>query len=100
MDYEHQLEKTAELLKVLAHPVRIQTILLLQQEGELSVSELQEDLQIEQSLLSNHLIKMKDKGILQRKRQGKQSLYSLMDSTLADVTALFINLAEKHPIQA
>lgn len=98
MNNEQQLEKTAELLKVLAHPARIQIILLLQQEGELNVSEIQAHLQIEQSLLSNHLIKMKDKGILLRKRLGKQSLYSLVDTSLADFITLFVDWGEKETI--
>lgn len=59
------------------------------------MTEIQSRLQIEQSLLSNHLIKMKDKGILLRKRQGKQSLYSLMDTTLADFVNMFVNWGER-----
>lgn len=66
----------------------------------MNVTELQAHLHIEQSLLSNHLIKMKDKGILIRKRQGKQSLYSLMDTTLADFINMFVDWGEKEAIPA
>jgi len=71
------LEKMADVLKTIAHPVRLEIIELLEESGTLGVSELQVKLNIEQSLLSHHLTKMKDKGILCSKRDGKNLFYSI-----------------------
>lgn len=78
-----KLEKTAYVLKCVAHPVRISIIDLLEQESQLSVSQLQEVLQIEQSLLSHHLTNMRDKGIVETRRQGKNVFYFLTDTSIS-----------------
>src|SRR5690606_36182700 len=80
-----KLEKTAYVLKCVAHPVRISIIDLLEQEAQLTVSQLQDVLQIEQSLLSHHLTNMRDKGIVETRRQGKNVLYSLSDSSISNI---------------
>ncbi|WP_299702110.1 metalloregulator ArsR/SmtB family transcription factor [uncultured Pontibacter sp.] len=80
-----KLEKTAYVLKCVAHPVRISIIDLLEQQEQLTVSQLQEVLQIEQSLLSHHLTNMRDKGIVETRRQGKHVLYSLTDSSISSI---------------
>lgn len=80
-----KLERAAYVLKSVAHPVRISIIDLLQQQERLTVSELQEILQIEQSLLSHHLTNMRDKGVLDTKREGKNVYYSLTDSSITSI---------------
>ncbi|MBD1397074.1 winged helix-turn-helix transcriptional regulator [Pontibacter sp. JH31] len=82
-----KLERTAYVLKCVAHPVRISIIDLLEQEAQLTVSQLQEVLQIEQSLLSHHLTNMRDKGIVETRRQGKNVFYFLTDTTISDIIA-------------
>lgn len=80
-----RLERVAYILKCVAHPVRISIIDLLQQEERLSVSELQNVLVIEQSLLSHHLTNMRDKGIVDMERQGKNVYYFLADTTVPSI---------------
>ncbi|MCC9135435.1 ArsR/SmtB family transcription factor [Pontibacter silvestris] len=80
-----KLERAAYLLKCVAHPVRISIIDLLEQTDRLSVSQLQEALEIEQSLLSHHLTNMRDKGILLTQREGKNVYYSLPDLTITNI---------------
>lgn len=83
-----KLEKAAYVLKCLAHPVRISIIDLLEQRDRLTVTQLQQVLKIEQSLLSHHLINMRDKGIVNTHREGKNIYYSLTDTTLTDIINL------------
>lgn len=85
---EKKLVRSAYVLKCLAHPVRISIIDLLEQSERLTVSELQEILQIEQSLLSHHLINMRDKGILNTQRAGKNVYYSILDTNLSNLVTL------------
>ncbi len=82
---QKKLERAAYVLKCVAHPVRISIIDLLQQRTRLTVSELQEVLKIEQSLLSHHLTNMRDKGIVDTQREGKNVYYFLTDETITDI---------------
>lgn len=82
-----KLERAAYVLKAVAHPTRINIIDLLDQQKELSVSELSELLDCEQSLLSHHLTNMRDKGLLSVRRDGKNMFYSLTDKTITKIIA-------------
>jgi DNA-binding transcriptional ArsR family regulator len=89
MNQEKKISQVTELLKALAHYDRVRIIILLSQEGPMNVSALIAQLSLEQSGLSHHLIKMRDRGILVSSRRGKQIYYSLSDLTLiAELTLL------------
>jgi ArsR family transcriptional regulator, zinc-responsive transcriptional repressor len=79
------LEKMADILKSIAHPVRLKIIEVLKDHDALSVSEIMEKVEVEQSLLSHHLIKLKDKQILNAKRTGKNIHYSLHEKKITDI---------------
>lgn len=76
------LIRAAELLKVLGYPIRLQILLLLTQGEQLSVSALQSKLHMEQSAISQHLIKMKNKGILKVHRKGARAYYYVHDPSI------------------
>lgn len=80
-----KLLRTAEILKTIAHPLRLKIIDILFQREDMSVSEIQKYLEeeIEQSLLSHHLIKLKEKGILKSVKTGLNVNYSLIDKNLS-----------------
>jgi DNA-binding transcriptional ArsR family regulator len=80
-----KLEKAANILKAIAHPIRIQVLSLLNQNERMNVSELQEVIGIEQALLSHHLINMKDKGILACEREGKNIYYFIKEKAITGV---------------
>ena len=71
------LEKIAFVLKTIAHPLRYGIVELLVDHEKLSVGEICEKLQSEQSLTSHHLTNMKLKGLLKSSRDGKNIYYSL-----------------------
>jgi len=73
----NELSAIADVLKVIAHPVRLEIIELLEVNISMCVSELQEKIKIEQSQLSHHLAKMKEKGVLVSERDGKNIYYKL-----------------------
>ena len=72
-----QLEKTAFILKTIAHPMRLQVVCLLGKHERLSVSEICSHVNCEQSLVSHHLNLLKMKGVLVSERHGKNIFYSL-----------------------
>jgi len=92
---ESDPERVAQLLKVLAHPIRLKIINVLGQHRELNVMSIQEQISISQSLASHHLIKMNDKGILAKVRGGKEIYYSLADPMLAEWFSLLLKIQRK-----
>jgi len=71
-------------LRVLADTNRLRLLLLLERE-ELSVAELQEILATGQSRISTHLAQLKQAGLVEDRKQGKNSLYRLKDRQLLDL---------------
>jgi len=63
-------------LRVVADPSRLRILLLLAGE-ELSVAELQEILTMGQSTISTHLAQLKQAGLVEDRRTGKNSLYKI-----------------------
>jgi ArsR family transcriptional regulator len=87
-------EIIANILKCIAHPVKLDILSLLNREPALSVSEIQILLgcDCEQSMLSHHLIKMKDKGILSSQKQGKNIYYRLNMKEIAGIFSVLETL--------
>lgn len=80
-----QLEKAANLLKAIAHPMRIAILKYLDDGRQLNVTEIHEHLNIEQSTTSHHLGILKDKGILGSKREGKNTYYYIKNEHLSSI---------------
>lgn len=77
-----KLEEAASKLRVIAHPMRIAIIELLQENKKLNVTEIYEKLSIEQASASHHLNLLKNKGVLSSKRDGKNTYYSLKQNAI------------------
>lgn len=80
-----KLEMGISILRAIAHPMRINIIELLTAAKRLSVTEIYEKLNIEQPAASYHLIMLKNKGILESKREGKKIFYSLNHEKLKEI---------------
>ena len=80
-----QLEGAANMLKAIAHPMRIAILSYLEDGKKLTVTEIHELLKIEQSTTSHHLGILKDKGVLSSKREGKNTYYFLKHSNLSNI---------------
>ncbi|WP_245882338.1 ArsR/SmtB family transcription factor [Spirosoma oryzae] len=85
MENDKQIDKAAYVLKAVAHPLRIRIIQMLNENTELNVSTIYKNLNAEQSLISHHLINMRDKGILDIRRSGKNIFYFLVDTAVAEI---------------
>jgi DNA-binding transcriptional ArsR family regulator len=71
-----KVEKAADILKTVAHPLRLRIIEILETQ-ELNVSEIQDLLGISQSLTSQQLALMKARGILKSRKNGKMVYYCI-----------------------
>ncbi|MFC2111863.1 ArsR/SmtB family transcription factor [Bacteroidota bacterium] len=80
-----ELETAANMLKAIAHPMRIAILNYLDGGKKLTVTEIHELLQIEQSTTSHHLGILKDKGVLSSKRDGKNTYYFLRHDNLSKI---------------
>ena len=72
-----ELAQTAELLKVIAHPVRLCIIRGLWLHGGCNVSHMQDCLAAPQSTISQHLAKLRTAGIIEGTRNGLEIRYTL-----------------------
>jgi len=86
-----KIEKAAFILKTIAHPVRLRIIELLDMHEKLSVGDICEMLNCEQSLTSHHLSNMKLKGLLSAKRDGKNIYYSLKEKDVTKIISCLEN---------
>lgn len=75
-----KLDYIAMVLKTISHPVRLKVIEALENKAELNVQDISKVVgdHVEQSLLSHHLIKMKDKGLLSCRKDGQYVYYRLL----------------------
>jgi len=80
-----QLNKVSEVLKAIAHPVRIGILELLTKDQKLSVTQIYEQLNIEQAAASHHLNILKNKDVLVAERVGKNCYYSLKYQELTQI---------------
>lgn len=75
----------AELLKALAHPVRLSMLALLSRNKSLTVTEIHEQLELEQAAASHHLGILKSRGIVAVERDGRNSVYRLRHTCLSQI---------------
>lgn len=79
------MEDAAYILKAISNGTRLRVISALSFTDEMSVSQLVEELNCEQSLLSHHLTDMRAKGVLNLRREGKNSFYSLKNKQMVQI---------------
>ena len=80
-----RMDEAAYTLKAISNGTRLCVISLLSEKEEMNVSQLGEELQCEQSLLSHHLTDMRAKGILNCRRDGKNCYYSLKNKQIVQI---------------
>ena len=80
-----QVDRAAAMLKVLAHPKRMAIVDLLGKEEKMTVTEIYTQLEMPQAIASQHLITLKDRGVLKSVKAGTKIYYSLSVPQLTDV---------------
>jgi DNA-binding transcriptional ArsR family regulator len=80
-----RLEKAANMLRAIAHPIRISILSCLEDGKKRTVTEIHTHLGIEQAIASHHLGILKDKGVLASKREGKNTWYFLKHENLKTI---------------
>ncbi len=85
---KHKYKDESELLKAVAHPMRLQIIELLLLglpiEG-CSVTAIQKKLAIPQSTISQHLQTLRNKGIIDGSKTGAEVCYKVIDKRVVNI---------------
>ncbi|MDF9409692.1 metalloregulator ArsR/SmtB family transcription factor [Pelotomaculum isophthalicicum JI] len=84
---ERLLSMEAEFLKALAHPTRIRIIKHLMN-SERCVCEFTEDLDVEQSNMSQHLAILRKQGIVSSRKDGMKVMYKVNHPQIFEILQL------------
>lgn len=87
-----KFNNSANILKALAHPVRLCMVKGLYQKGPTNVTNIQECLEMPQSTTSQHLSKLKSVGIISGERRGLEIVYSLSNKKVENIIKELFNL--------
>ncbi|WBW50450.1 metalloregulator ArsR/SmtB family transcription factor [Peptoniphilus equinus] len=88
---ESLLEERSEMLKVLAHPIRLNLVRYLMHNGAQNVSQLQKVLDIPQPSVSSHLGKLKRAHILESRRKGTEIFYDVDSTFVIDLVEVIFH---------
>jgi ArsR family transcriptional regulator len=83
-DDEEKADRVAEMLKALAHPLRLRILAILN-EGDRNVNSLAERLGVSQSSVSQHLRTLRMQGLLVGSREGSNVRYALARPRLKEL---------------
>ncbi|MGB4503369.1 MAG: metalloregulator ArsR/SmtB family transcription factor [Syntrophaceticus sp.] len=84
-------KEKAELLKILAHPVRLCIVRGLMAQDECNVSYIQNCLDMPQSTISQHLAKLRSAGIIEGRRCGLEVYYSVINEDAKKIVRLLFS---------
>lgn len=82
----------ASFLKLVANSNRLLVLCRLSG-GEACVSELEEELNLSQPALSQHLARLRQEGVLETRRDGQQIYYSIRDPRIVNMLPFLNEMA-------
>lgn len=88
-DYK-ELEEISEILKALAHPVRLCIARGLLEKGECNVTHMQTRLDMPHSTVSQHVQKLKSAGVITGERSGLEINYKIKDDKVKKLVSAII----------
>ncbi len=80
------LEETMNVLKALAHPLRMQILKFIDQQKSANVNRIYAALELEQSIASQHLRILRSAGLVSTEREGKFIHYSIDYDRVSEAT--------------
>lgn len=89
----------AEFFRVLGHPMRIKILRLLRA-GEKSVTELQENLELDSSATSQHLTALRTKNIVVMRKEGTRVFYAVRDIQIYQLLDTAKEMFNRHLIDS
>jgi ArsR family transcriptional regulator len=87
-------EQTAEMMKALSHPTRLQILEVLSEEGESCVCHLENRLGQRQAYISQQLARLREADLVVDRREGLFIFYALKDTALGNLLHVARETAE------
>ncbi len=87
--------RNAGIYKILANPIRLEILNVLKNNGEISVEELLEILDIRKANLSQHLSLLRHTKVVEVRRDGLNMFYSIVDPRIVEPCRILRDLWEK-----
>ncbi|MEL6656073.1 MAG: metalloregulator ArsR/SmtB family transcription factor [Bacteroidota bacterium] len=81
---DEKLEISSEVLRALAHPLRMRILGFIDRHGSINVNKIYNTLQLEQSITSQHLRILRLAGLVDTERDGKYVLYHVVYHKLGE----------------
>ena len=79
-----QLTRIADVIKMLGHAERLKILEVLE-EGEATVSAIQETLGLPQAIVSQHLARMRGHDVVQARREGNHVYYRIVEEKVRHI---------------
>ena len=93
-----ELRKLSQIINVIGNEVRFKILFLLLQNEKLCVCDLSDILEMNQSAVSQHLRKLKDRNIVQTDREG-QTIYYYLTQENKNILQDIFKYLELKPIK-
>ncbi len=85
MEIREELKKKADLFKILGHPLRLKILINIIEQDKSLVTNLVNDLNVSQPIVSQHINLLKKAGILEGCRNGNQIFYKVKDELVVKI---------------
>ncbi|MEM6321975.1 MAG: metalloregulator ArsR/SmtB family transcription factor [Bacteroidota bacterium] len=91
-----KLQTSAEILRALAHPLRLKILSFIDQNGTINVNRIYNTLKLEQSITSQHLRILRMAGLVGTQRDGKFIHYSIEYPKIANAVQAINNFLDEE----
>jgi len=89
------IRKASLILRVIKHKLRLQILELIHQHKRMTVTQIYEQLNLEQSIASQHLATLRKIKVVSSKREGKKVFYTINYNKLNDLKERLEDLLQK-----
>ena len=91
-----KLQMSSEILRALAHPLRLKILSFIDQNGTINVNKIYNTLKLEQSITSQHLRILRVAGLVETQRDGKFIHYSIEYPKIANAVNAIHNFLNEE----
>jgi ArsR family transcriptional regulator len=85
----------AEFFKALGHPTRVRLLEILRYDGR-TVQELQQALELDQSIVSQHLARLRAKNVVEARKEGTAVRYTVRDPAIGELLDVARRIFSRH----
>ncbi|MBA2329917.1 MAG: metalloregulator ArsR/SmtB family transcription factor [Bacteroidota bacterium] len=89
------IKKGAAIIRAIKHPFRQELLAFIKKEGRINVSRIYNQLNLEQSVASQHLGILRRAGFVKAERQGKIIYYTVIQDRIRELDGLIKTLVQE-----